>query len=167
VARGSSKADEAEVKSEVRAPGRLTEPTLAAVDALDVDSIVLGLCSDVRPLGGLMGMVDWRLCGRLSRLIEAGTITGAVGEKILFPTGGRLAAPRLFIYGWGPHVAAKNHGAEILKGMVEMLDKARVKRIAFALPEPARPLLYLMDDVEKVLGARLGALFAPDPIPPI
>ena len=72
MARG--KADEAEVKSEVRAHGRPTEPTLAAVDALDVDSIVLGLCSDVRPLGGLMAMVDWRLCGRLSHAIEAGTI---------------------------------------------------------------------------------------------
>jgi hypothetical protein len=165
VARG--KADEAEVKSEVRAHGRLTEPTLAAVDALDVDSIVLGLCSDVRPLGGLMAMVDWRLCGRLSHAMEAGTITGAVGEKVLFPTGGRLAVPRLFIYGWGPHVHAKNHGAELLKGMVDMLDKARVKKVAFALPEPARPLLYLMDDVEKVLGHRLGVLFSPDPISPL
>jgi hypothetical protein len=164
VSRG--RADDAEVKSEQRPGGRLLEPSLAAVDALAVDSVVVGLCRDVRPLAGLLGMLDWRLCGRLSRLVESGTITGDVGEKILFSTGGRLSVPRLFLYGWGSVADAKAHGAERIAAMVEMLDKAKAERVAFAFPEPARGLAHLAGDVEKALGARLVALFGPDPLPP-
>lgn len=143
---------------------------MSAVDGLGadgVDSIVCGLCSDVRPLGGLLAMVDWRLCGRLSHLIEAGTITGALGEKILFPTQGRIGVPRLFISGWGPHANIASAGAERVKAMVEILDKAQAKRVAMALPEPAKGLAHLVDDAERLLGKRLVAFFGPDPISPL
>lgn len=162
-----TRADDGEVRSEQRPTGRLLEPTLSAVDALDVDSIAVGFCRDVRPLGGLLGMLDWRLCGRLSRLLEAGTIDGAVDEKVLFPTAGRVSAPRLFLYGWGTQAEAKAHATERVAAMIAMLDKAKVKRVAFAFPEPARGLVHLGGDVEKGLGARLVALFGPDPLPPV
>jgi len=160
------KADEGEVKSGPRQGGRLIEPTLAALDALDIDSIVVGLCSDVRPLGGLLGLLDWRLCGRLSRLLEQGTIVGNDGEKILFPTHGRVTAPRLFLYGWGPRAQAKERSKERLAAMVEMLDKAKAKRVAFAFPEPAAGLTHLVSDVESALGDRATAIFGSDPLPP-
>jgi hypothetical protein len=165
----SSKADAPEVRSEVRQAGRLTEPTLAAVDAMagdDVDSVICGLCSDVRPLGGVLAVMDWRLCGRLSTLLVQGTITGALGEKILFPTQGRLSVPRIFIAGWGPSSSSSTVGSERIKAMVEMLDKARAKRVAFALPEPATGLNHLVDEAEKLLGKRLVTFFAADPISP-
>lgn len=162
-----SHADDAEVKSGLRPTGRLLEPSLAAVDALAVDTVVVGFCRDVRPLAGLLGMIDWRVCGRLSRLIQAGMITGDVDEKVLFPTGGRLSAPRLFLHGWGSVADAKAHGAERIAAMVQMLDKAKAERVAFAFPEPARGLAYLAGDVERALGGRLVALFGPDPLPPL
>lgn len=161
------RADEGEVKTEARPGGRLVEPTLSALDALDVDSIAVGFCRDVRPLAGLLGMLDWRLCGRLSQLLEAGTIIGAVDEKVLFPTGGRVGSPRIFLYGWGTRAEAKAQAAEHLKGMIEMLDKAKVERVAVGFPEPARELVHLARDVEDGLGSRLAALFGPDPLPPI
>ena len=162
-----SRADSAEVRSEHRPPGRLIEPTLGAVDALAADSIVVGLCRDVRPLAGVLGMLDWRLCGRLSRLLESGTITGDVDEKILFPTSGRLSVPRLFIYGWGPVAEAKGNSAGRLAGMVQMLDKVKAERVAFAFPEPARHFTHLAGEVEASLGPRLVALFGADPLPPL
>ncbi len=162
-----TRADDAEVKAEQRPGGRLLEPSLAAVDALAVDSIVVGLCRDVRPLAGLLGVIDWRLCGRLSRLVEAGTITGDVDEKVLFPTGGRLPVPRLFLYGWGSVVDAKAHGPDRIAGMVKMLDKAKAQRVAFGFPEPARGLLHLAGDIERALGGRLVACFGADPLQPL
>jgi hypothetical protein len=54
--------------------------TLGAIDALDVDTLVLCLTEDVRPLPGAAGLVDWRLAGRLSRFIEKGILTGARDE---------------------------------------------------------------------------------------
>jgi hypothetical protein len=161
------RADNAEVKSGPRHGGRLLEPTLAALDALDVDSIVVGLCKDVRPTAGLLGLLDWRLCGRVSRLLEAGTITGHDGEKVLFPTQGRVSAPRLFLYGWGARAGMRDGAGERLRAIGEMLTKAKARRVAFAFPEPASSLTGLVGDVEKVLGDRLVAVFGPDPLPPV
>jgi hypothetical protein len=156
------RADDARVRSESRRPERLLEPTLQNVDALDVDAVVVGLCSDVRPLGGILGMIDWRLCGRVSRLVEQGVITGVAGERVLMPTLGRIPPPRLFFFGWGP--AASLATDERVGAMAEMVARAGVHRVAFAFPEPAGELLAGVDAVERAFGARLAALFGADPL---
>jgi hypothetical protein len=159
------RADEAQVKSERRGSDRLLEPTLANLDALSVDAVVVGLCSDVRPLAGLLGMVDWRLCGRVSRLVERGVITGERGEQVLMPTLGRIPAPRLFVVGWGAASTSLQTADERVHATLAMIDKAGLQRVAFAFPEPAGELLGLVDVVTKTLGARLVAAFGADPLP--
>lgn len=159
------RADDAQVKSERRGSDRLLEPTLANLDALSVDAVVVGLCSDVRPLAGLLGMIDWRLCGRVSRLVERGVITGAHGEHVLMPTFGRIAAPRLFIVGWGRSSTSTELADERVRATLAMIDKAGLQRVAFAFPEPAGELLGFVDVVEQGLGARLAAAFGADPLP--
>jgi hypothetical protein len=160
------RAEVAQVKSERRRDARLVEPTLAAVDALGVDAVVAGLFSDVRPLSGALGMVDWRLCGRLSRMLQQGLITGDDGERVLVPTAGRIPAPRLLLYGWGRQASSTSSPLERVRAMVEMATRADCQRVAFALPEPAAELVVLVvDDVEKLLGARLSCFFAADPLP--
>ncbi|HEY1101608.1 MAG TPA: hypothetical protein VGF99_21900 [Myxococcota bacterium] len=166
----SKQTDDGVVKSEqrVKAGGdKLVEPSLSALDQLDADAILIGLCSDVRPLGGLLGFIDWRLCGRVSTMVERGAITGVDGEKVLFPTQGRLKVPRLFLYGWGPHAQAASRGSERVAAMLEMIKKAGGERVVFAFPEPARGLLHLVDDVDKGLGKRVVAIFGADPLPPV
>ena len=163
-----TKADDAEVKRHAKSDGRLTEPTLANVDALVCNAVVVGVFSDVRPLAGLLGMIDWRLCGRLSRLFEQGVITGADGERILLPTLGRIPAPRLFLYGWGPSTTANQKAAERVAAMINMVDKASAPTVAFGFPEPCRGLLHVAaPQVEQALGARLVALFDADPVSPV
>jgi len=44
------------------------------------------LWADVRPLRGAAGLLDWRLNGRLSRLLREGRLEGVIGEKLLFFT---------------------------------------------------------------------------------
>lgn len=155
----SKGASPVEIKSEARATDRILRPSLQQLDALDADSIVCGYYEDVRPLPGLMGFLDWRLCGRLSRLLEAGTITGAADEKVLFPTLGRVPAPRLFLYGWGKRTEGRDKGQERVKAMLEIVDKAKGKKVVFAFPEPPDNSLHLVDDVEKSLGNRLVGVF--------
>ena len=72
--------------------------SLAAIDALDVDTLGVFVSPD-RPLQGLAGFADWRLCGAISRAIRAGTFDGLDGEALLLPSGGRLTAPRVFCFG--------------------------------------------------------------------
>ena len=161
------RAVDAEVTSEPRPGSGLLEPSLGAVDSLVVDSIVVGLCRGVRPLAGLLGILDWRLCGRLSSLVAEGQITGASDERVLIPTGARLAVPRVVVYGWGSPAEAKADGALRVEHIATMLEQLRAARVAFAFPEPARPLVHLAPEVERLLGRRLMVCFGADPLPPL
>lgn len=147
------------------------EPTLAAVDALDCESLAICICSDVRPLAGLAGYIDWRLCGRISDLLRKGVVTGASREKVLVPTLGRVGLQngngpkRIFLFGWGPQKSILDGATERLAWMVDVLQTAKIERVAIALPEPAVVLLGLVDEhVRKPLGDKCAMVFGPDPI---
>jgi hypothetical protein len=66
------------------------------------DLLAVHIWSDVRPLAGAAGLVDWRLCGKLSALMQVGRLTGADGEQLLLPTGGRLPWRFAMVMGLGP-----------------------------------------------------------------
>ena len=48
------------------------------------DALVVPVWTDVRPLRGAAGLLDWRLNGRLSQLLREGRLEGETGEKLLF-----------------------------------------------------------------------------------
>lgn len=143
------------------------EPSLSAVDALDCESLAICICSDVRPLAGVAGYVDWRLCGRISDLFRKGVITGASKEKVLVPTLGLIGQAngpkRIFLFGWGPQKSILDGATERLAWMADVLLRAGIERVAIALPEPAVVLLGLVDDhVRKPLGDKCAVVFGPD-----
>ena len=75
--------------------------TMEAVDQADAEALCLFVAADERPLTGLAGLADWRLCGRLSRMLRSGIVTGAGGEALLTPPGSRLSFKKLFVFGLG------------------------------------------------------------------
>lgn len=143
------------------------EPSLHALDELDADTLALGITSDERPLTGAAAYVDWRLCGQLSRLLKRGVVTGERREKVLMPSGGRLPPTRLLLFGWGPSATLTEGATEQLRWMADVILEVKAERAVVALPEPARPLLSLVDEhLKKRLGDRLIAVFEPEPTPP-
>jgi hypothetical protein len=70
------------------------------------EALILPFFEDERPLRGAAGLCDWRLCGRLSRLLSSGRVRGSWGETTLYPPviGGlpRLPFARLVMFGLGP-----------------------------------------------------------------
>jgi hypothetical protein len=70
------------------------------------EALMLPFFADERPLHGVAGLCDWRLCGRLSRLLMGGRVRGAWGETTLYPpvVDGvpRLPFARLVLFGLGP-----------------------------------------------------------------
>ena len=44
------------------------------------DCLVLPVFKDDRPLRGAAGLADWRLCGRLSRLVKSNKATAEAGD---------------------------------------------------------------------------------------
>lgn len=76
----------------------VAELGLAAIDGLDVDAVAVFVGPE-RPLQGFAGFADWRLCGAISRAIRSGIFGGRADEALLLPSGGRIAAPRVFCFG--------------------------------------------------------------------
>ena len=152
-------------KSETGLPGKrlFVDATLHAIDALDAEAVAIGLCSDVRPLAGAAGYIDWRLCGRLSDLLRKGTVTGVAGEKVLVPTHGMIPAHRIFLFGWGEKRALLDNAVARMRWMAEVLKEAGVERVAVALPEPANILVGLVEEhLRRPLGDKLALVFGPD-----
>lgn len=56
---------------------------------------------DQRPLRSSTGLIDWRLNGRVSRLLEQGHLSGREGDSLLVPTEGRMMADNLLLFGMG------------------------------------------------------------------
>jgi hypothetical protein len=65
------------------------------------DCLVLPVFKDDRPLRGAAGLADWRLCGKLSRLIKANRATAEAGETLMLPPGRRLRFSRVLWFGLG------------------------------------------------------------------
>jgi hypothetical protein len=80
---------------------RFTTPELRKLDLLGTEVIVSTLASDERPPHGLSGLLDFRLAGRISRLIENGFATGRVGEVLLVPGKPKLPFDKLLLFGIG------------------------------------------------------------------
>jgi hypothetical protein len=96
---------------------------------------------DERPLRGAAGLCDWRLCGRLSRLLSSGRVSGAWGETTLYPpnSGGakRLPFGGLILFGLGAadgfDEARAREAAQIVHAKMAKLGVAR-----YALVAPGR-----------------------------
>jgi hypothetical protein len=85
---------------------------LARWDESARDCLVLPVFRDDRPLRGAAGLADWRLCGRLSRLLKSNRATAEAGETMMLPPGRRLRFKRVLWFGLGD---AKSYTDERLR----------------------------------------------------
>jgi len=110
-------------------------PDLRRLDELKSEALALSFFEDERPLRGALGLVDWRMCGQISRLLLRGRASGAFGEAVLVPTRPRLPFEKLFLFGAGRIGELDEARFEAVVGrMLETLDRARVRASVVALP---------------------------------
>jgi hypothetical protein len=120
---------------------------LSRLGALDpVPALALSFFSDERPLRGVAGLADWRLGGRLSRLLKAGRLTGRSGEVTLLPPSRqRLPFERLVLFGLGesdhPGPFSEGRYRDAVARMREVLDKAGLGTYAVQPPGRATGLI--------------------------
>lgn len=79
----------------------IVELTPRPLERVESEVAVAGFFRDERPLRGGAGRLDWRLCGDLSRRIQAGDLSGQRGEALLIGCGRALRSPRLLLLGLG------------------------------------------------------------------
>jgi hypothetical protein len=121
--------------------------TMEAVDQADAEALCLFIGADERPLTGLAGLADWRLCGRLSRMIRSGIVTGSGGEALLTPPGTRLSFTKLFVFGLGDARTEDELAARVSEAL-RRLAQAGVRDAALQLPArlpPERGVRTLME----------------------
>jgi hypothetical protein len=99
------------------------------------DAICVHVWSDVRPLRGVAGLLDWRMCGRLSSLMAKGKVTGIEGEQTLFPSAHRLPWRLVLALGAGPRrdFSEKRLVASVRKALKTSAGLG-ARRLALALP---------------------------------
>jgi hypothetical protein len=120
---------------------------LGRLDALEgIDGLILSFFVDERPLRGVAGLADWRLCGRLSRLLKAGRLRGARDEVTLLPPAGRrLPFHRLMLLGLGESDYPVPFGEpEYRRAVVRLRDvaeRAGLRRYAVQPPGRATGLI--------------------------
>ena len=121
------------------------------------EALILTFFSDERPLRGAAGLCDWRLCGRLSRLLGAGRVRGSWGETTLYPStvngAARLPFGKLVLFGLGPserfdEAAARDAGRKIAFVAVRMA----LRRYALVPPGRSTGRLSARRALELFLG---------------
>jgi hypothetical protein len=133
--------------------------TLRAIDGLRSELAVLPFFEDERPLRAAAGLCDWRLCGRLSRLLEAGRVRGAPGECTLVPAGPRLPFERLLLVGVGPRGRFDDKAFELAcERVAQALVGLRTRNVAVSIPGRSAGLLPAEDAGRRFLSSVAAAL---------
>jgi Cytosol aminopeptidase family, N-terminal domain len=134
----------------------LHEPSLETLDGLSgVDTLCLFIAEDERPLSGVSGLSDWRLCGQLSRLLVNGFFSGAADDSMLLPSAGRIGPSRLVVFGLGRRERLSDGPAlgARLAAAASVLDRAGAVSVALEVPGAGR-----LDDAERARALKTGFL---------
>lgn len=107
------------------------------------DALALAFFTDERPLRGAAGLCDWRLSGRISRLLKKGKLQGRHGETTLLSMcGPKLAFPRVMLFGLGDSsLFDEIHYRREVRHIREVLARAGLGRYAIQPPGRATGLI--------------------------
>ncbi len=139
---------------------RFVTPSLAKLDELDLEVLVATFHSDVRPCRGIVGLCDFRMGGRLSKLLTSGFVTGAWGEVLMLPGKPFLTVDKLLLFGAGPeHELDAERAKALIHDYFVRLDKLRARAAAVELPgrangvlSPAEAARLLLDEAQHDWG---------------
>jgi hypothetical protein len=107
------------------------ELSLEVLARAGVDAVA-AFVGPARPFPGLAGLIDWRLCGAVSRAVLDGTFVPERGEVLLLPGGRRLPARRVVCFGL-PDESAEEAGAAVARA-AGVLARAGCRSLAVQLP---------------------------------
>jgi hypothetical protein len=122
------------------------------------DCLVLPVFANDRPLRGAAGLADWRMCGRLSRLVKSNHATAEAGETMLLPPGRRLRFSKVLWFGLGE---AKGYSDDRfrrdLAWILGVVTKAGVAEWTMQAPGRASGLIGARRAIEIILEEQLLA----------
>ena len=110
-------------------------PELSELDTLESEVLACALWEDMRPAGGVAGLCDWRLGGRISSLLRTGEITGRIGEVTLVPGRPRLTFDKVLLFGSGERARFdEQRFRDVMHQMLETIDGLATRVAVVQLP---------------------------------
>lgn len=108
---------------------------MAELDRLKCDVIGVPFFSDERPPRGVLGLLDWRLCGLVTRMMLRGKILGAPMETVLIPARQRLVVDKVVLFGAGtrPELTPEL-AAQLMRHMLATFAQIGARSSALVLP---------------------------------
>ncbi len=108
---------------------RVTLPT----DSLSGDSVVALYFIDQKPLNGPAALLDWRLDGKLTRMLLSREIQGRAGEHVMMQNNGKLKADWVLFVGGGKwHGLCQETHASLVRHMLSVAQQAGFKDVSLA-----------------------------------
>jgi hypothetical protein len=114
---------------------RFAAPDLSRLDLAASEVLALALIEGERPPQAVAGLVDWRLAGRLSRLIQSGFVKGQLGEVLLLPGRPKLPFDKIVLFGAGTAQGFNEAVFQsVMQKMLATLEGLRVRNAVVELP---------------------------------
>jgi hypothetical protein len=114
---------------------RFTAPDLRRLDLAGTEVLALCLMEGERPPRGVAGLVDWRLAGRVSALIQSGFASGKVGEVLLIPGKPKLPFDKVVLFGTGrAEMFSELLFSDVVGRMLTTLEGLHVRNAVVQLP---------------------------------
>ncbi len=138
----------------------LVKPDLHQIDRVAVDTFALTVFDDHRPPQGLTGLVDWRMCGMVSRMLLNGSISARFRDVTLLPAYSRFPSNRILVFGMGDSAEfSQARAREAAWVMAERLVKLRSPSFLTSLPgstsgtvHPRSGLEAFLEEFSRVFG---------------
>jgi hypothetical protein len=114
---------------------RFTLPSLRKLDLLGTEVILAAIAEDEAPPHGVAGLLDYRLAGRVSKLIERGFVTGQLGEVTLVPGKPKLPFDKVLLFGVGKRADFSEPVYRVvIEKMLSTLEGLRARSAVVELP---------------------------------
>lgn len=133
---------------------------LHQIDRVSADTFFICVFEEEKPPRGVSGLLDWRLCGRISKMMASGYIIGRFRESMLFPSYNRIPTNRICLFGLGKvSEFTQNRAREACWFIADALQRLRASSAIGAIPGsplssiPIKTRMELfVEEVARVFG---------------
>jgi len=133
---------------------RFADPELAKLDELESEVLACSVWEDVRPCGGVAGLCDWRLAGRLSALQREGFLAGTRGEILLVPGRPHIGFDKILFFGAGRRDAFdETVFLEVMNAMLRAMEGLCTRAAVVELPGRQNDLIKAERAADMLLEA--------------
>lgn len=127
------------------------------LDIVESDLALVLAYEDERPLKGQTGLIDWRLNGKVSKLILDKRFDGKFGDALLMPSEGRAHANELVVLGLG-HKSQLDEARtpRVIQYIIETLLKKKARSFALSLSDLVSDKFEWRNTVRTFISALSG-----------